>query len=64
MKRGNATLVVALSYFTPLLSIAIAVLWLAAPTPTKLWPGVLLVVTGSLLCWSPRRRTGATTRRA
>ncbi|AOP42159.1 aromatic amino acid DMT transporter YddG [Edwardsiella piscicida] len=63
MKKGNATLVAALSYFTPLLSIAIAALWLAAPTPSSLWSGVLLVVLGSLLCWSASRRTSATARR-
>ncbi|QPR29311.1 aromatic amino acid DMT transporter YddG [Edwardsiella hoshinae] len=56
MKKGNATLVAALSYFTPLLSIAIAAFWLAAPTPASLWSGVGLVVIGSLLCWSASRQ--------
>ncbi|WP_035605750.1 aromatic amino acid DMT transporter YddG [Edwardsiella tarda] len=59
MKKGNATLVAALSYFTPLLSIAIAAFWLAAPTPTSLWSGVGLVVVGSLLCWSASRPSPA-----
>ncbi|CNK43246.1 aromatic amino acid exporter [Yersinia enterocolitica] len=55
MKKGNATLVAALSYFTPLLSILIASLWLNTPPSAAFWPGVAMVVLGSLLCWSASR---------
>ncbi|WP_159565262.1 aromatic amino acid DMT transporter YddG [Budvicia diplopodorum] len=55
MRKGNVTLVAALSYFTPLFSIAIASLWLNTPPSGAFWPGVGLVVIGSLLCWSASR---------
>ncbi|WP_145587535.1 aromatic amino acid DMT transporter YddG [Yersinia rochesterensis] len=57
MKKGNATLVAALSYFTPLLSILIASLWLNTLPSAAFWPGVAMVVAGSLLCWSASRNT-------
>ncbi len=56
MKKGNATLVAALSYFTPLLSIIISSVWLHTTPSEAFWPGVALVITGSLLCWSASRR--------
>lgn len=55
MKKGNATLVAALSYFTPLLSILIASVWLNTLPSAAFWPGVAMVVVGSLLCWSASR---------
>lgn len=55
MKKGNATLVAALSYFTPLLSTLIAGLWLNTLPSPAFWPGVAMVVAGSLLCWSASR---------
>ncbi|PSH23931.1 EamA family transporter [Yersinia pseudotuberculosis] len=55
MKKGNATLVAALSYFTPLLSILIASVWLNTLPSAAFWPGVAMVVAGSLLCWSASR---------
>ncbi|MDN0088118.1 aromatic amino acid DMT transporter YddG [Yersinia nurmii] len=55
MKKGNATLVAALSYFTPLLSVLIASLWLSTPPSAAFLPGVGMVVAGSLLCWSASR---------
>ncbi len=55
MKKGNATLVAALSYFTPLSSILIAGLWLHTLPGASFWPGVLMVVGGSLLCWTASR---------
>lgn len=58
MKNGNATLVAALSYFTPLFSILIAGLWLNTLPSASFWPGVGLVVAGSLLCWSASRQKG------
>ncbi|ARZ02234.1 aromatic amino acid transporter [Yersinia ruckeri] len=59
MKKGNATLVAALSYFTPLLSILIASLWLSTPPSATFLPGVGMVVTGSLLCWSASRKSAS-----
>lgn len=56
MKQGNATLVAALSYFTPLFSILIAGLWLNTLPSASFWPGVGLVIAGSLLCWSASRQ--------
>jgi len=56
MKKGNATLVAALSYFTPLSSIFIAGLWLNTLPGSSFWPGVGMVVAGSLLCWSASRK--------
>ncbi|GKX50099.1 aromatic amino acid DMT transporter YddG [Budvicia aquatica] len=55
MRKGNITLVAALSYFTPLFSILIASLWLNTQPGRAFWPGVGLVVIGSLLCWSASR---------
>ena len=57
MRKGNLLLVVACSYFTPLLSTLVSCAYLkVAPSP-KLWIGCLLLVAGSLLSWrsvSPR----------
>lgn len=55
MKKGNATLVAALSYFTPLSAIFIAGLWLNTLPGASFWPGVGMVVAGSLLCWTASR---------
>jgi drug/metabolite transporter (DMT)-like permease len=55
MKKGNATLVAALSYFTPLSAIFIAGLWLHTLPGASFWPGVGMVVAGSLLCWTASR---------
>jgi len=55
MKKGNATLVAALSYFTPLSAIFIAGLWLNTLPGPSFWPGVGMVVAGSLLCWTASR---------
>jgi drug/metabolite transporter (DMT)-like permease len=55
MKKGNATLVTALSYFTPLSAIFIAGLWLNTLPGASFWPGVGMVVVGSLLCWTASR---------
>ena len=51
MRRGNLLLVVACSYFTPLLSTLVSCAYLkVAPSP-KLWVGCLILVAGSLLSW-------------
>jgi len=56
MKKGNATLVAALSYFTPLSSIFFAAIWLKTSPGNSFWPGVIMVVAGSLLCWSASKK--------
>lgn len=55
MQKGNLTLVAALSYFTPLLSILVAALWLGVSPDISMLEGCVLVVLGSLLCWSSTR---------
>jgi drug/metabolite transporter (DMT)-like permease len=51
MRKGNLLLVVACSYFTPLLSTAVSCLYLkVSPSPT-LWIGCLLLVSGSIMTW-------------
>jgi len=50
MRRGNVTLVAALSYFAPLLSTVVSLLYLEVkPSPT-LWPACALVIAGALVC--------------
>lgn len=55
--HGNVTVLAAASYFTPVLSSALASLVLSAPLSVSFWQGALMVCGGSLLCWwSTRRR--------
>jgi drug/metabolite transporter (DMT)-like permease len=51
MRRGNLLLVVACSYFTPLLSTLISCAYLRISPGPKLWIGCLLLVGGSLMTW-------------
>lgn len=51
MRRGNLLLVVACSYFTPLLSTAVSCLYLRVSPGPRLWIGCLLLVSGSLITW-------------
>jgi len=51
MRKGNLLLVVACSYFTPLLSTIVSCLYLGVPPSPRLWIGCLLLVSGSLLSW-------------
>lgn len=51
MRRGNMLLVAIASYFTPLLSMAVAVFYLGVRPPTLFWAGCALLVAGSLLSW-------------
>jgi drug/metabolite transporter (DMT)-like permease len=51
MRKGNLLLVVAGSYFTPLLSTLVSCAYLNLTPGPKLWVGCLLLVTGSLLSW-------------
>ena len=51
MRKGNLLLVVACSYFTPLLSTVVSCLYLGVSPSPKLWIGCLLLVSGSLITW-------------
>jgi len=50
MRKGRIVLVASLSYFTPLLSTIIAVLYLGVRTGWNLWAGSVLVVIGAAIC--------------
>lgn len=56
MKQGNVTLVAAFSYFTPLTSLIVASIWLNTSLSDAFVPGIMLVIAGSLLCWSACRK--------
>ena len=49
--KGNISLLVACSYFTPILSSILAVWILATTLPTTFWQGVVAVTIGSIICW-------------
>jgi drug/metabolite transporter (DMT)-like permease len=51
MRKGNLLLVVACSYFTPLLSTLVSCAYLGVLPGPKLWAGCALLVAGSLLSW-------------
>jgi drug/metabolite transporter (DMT)-like permease len=51
MRKGNLLLVVACSYFTPLLSTLVSCVYLMVSPSPKLWIGCLLLVSGSLITW-------------
>ena len=51
MRKGNMLLVVACSYFTPLLSTLVSCAYLRVSPGPKLWAGCLLLVAGSLVTW-------------
>ena len=51
MRKGNLLLVVAMSYFTPLLSTAVSCTYLKVSPGPKLWAGCVLLVCGSFLTW-------------
>lgn len=51
MRKGNLLLVVACSYFTPLLSTLVSCAYLKVSPGPKLWLGCLLLVAGSLMTW-------------
>lgn len=53
--HGNVSLLATVSYFTPLLSAALAAALLSAPLSFTFWQGALLVCAGSLLCWYATR---------
>lgn len=51
IQKGNMTLLVTASYFTPLLSTLIASWWLSTALQSSFWYAVLMVTIGSLICW-------------
>jgi drug/metabolite transporter (DMT)-like permease len=60
MRKGNLLLVVACSYFTPLLSTLVSCVYLKVSPGPGLWIGCLLLVAGSLVTWrSVLDRAGA-----
>ena len=54
--HGHVPVLAAASYFTPVLSSALAALLLNAPLSWGFWQGAALVCGGSLLCWYATRR--------
>ncbi|EGT3571430.1 drug/metabolite DMT transporter permease [Citrobacter amalonaticus] len=54
--HGNVTVMAVGSYFTPVLSSALAAVLLSAPLSFSFWQGAIMVCIGSLLCWWATRR--------
>ncbi|HFZ8993432.1 TPA: aromatic amino acid DMT transporter YddG [Citrobacter freundii] len=54
--HGNVSLLAAASYFTPVLSSALAAVLLSATLSWSFWQGAAMVCLGSLLCWQATRR--------
>ena len=54
--HGNVSLLAAASYFTPVLSSALAAVLLSAALSWSFWQGAAMVCAGSLLCWYATRR--------
>lgn len=51
MRKGNLLLVVAMSYFTPLVSTVLSCAYLQVAPGSRLWLGCILLVCGSFLTW-------------
>lgn len=58
--HGNVTVLAAASYFTPVLSSALAAMMLNAPLSFSFWQGAVMVCGGSLLCWWSTRQVSRT----
>lgn len=54
--HGHVPVLAAASYFTPVLSSALAALVLSAPLSWGFWQGAAMVCGGSLLCWYATRK--------
>lgn len=54
--HGNVSVLATVSYFTPVLSAALAAVLLSAPLSFSFWQGALMVCAGSLLCWYATRK--------
>lgn len=53
--HGNVTVLAGASYFTPVLSAALATLLLSAPLSLSFWKGAGMVCAGSVICWLATR---------
>ncbi|MGY4802031.1 aromatic amino acid DMT transporter YddG [Teichococcus aerofrigidensis] len=53
--HGNVTVLAGASYFTPVLSAALAALVLRTSLPLSFWQGAAMVCAGSILCWVATR---------
>ena len=49
--KGNITILVTLSYFSPVISTVIWMFILDTQLSHAFWTGVLLLTTGSFVCW-------------
>ncbi|OZI42643.1 EamA family transporter [Bordetella genomosp. 5] len=56
VQHGNIAVMAAGSYFTPVLSVLLASLWLRTQPTLGFWQGVIMVTVGSLICWRATRR--------
>lgn len=54
--HGNMTILAGASYFTPVLSAALAACMLHTSLTLTFWQGVAMVSTGSILCWLSTRK--------
>lgn len=55
--HGNMTILAGASYFTPVLSAALAACMLHTSLTLTFWQGVAMVSTGSILCWLSMRKS-------
>ncbi|MDA8456991.1 aromatic amino acid DMT transporter YddG [Acidovorax sp. GBBC 3334] len=53
--HGNVTLLAGASYFTPVLSAALAAVLLRVPLTAAFWAGAFMVCGGAILCWLATR---------
>ncbi|MBB3809929.1 aromatic amino acid DMT transporter YddG [Pseudochelatococcus contaminans] len=53
--HGNVTILAGVSYFTPVLSAALAALVLNTPLSLSFWQGAGMVCVGSVICWLATR---------
>ncbi|QNP48525.1 aromatic amino acid DMT transporter YddG [Diaphorobacter aerolatus] len=55
--HGNVTVLAGASYFTPVLSAALAAVVLQVPLTASFWTGGFMVCGGAILCWLATRRS-------
>jgi drug/metabolite transporter (DMT)-like permease len=51
IQKGNLTHLAVASYFTPVLSVLLASVWLSTIPSRAFWQGVAMVTLGSVICW-------------
>lgn len=56
---GNVTILATASYFTPVMSAALAAVVLQSPLPLAFWQGAAMVCIGSSICWLATRERAA-----